>query len=268
MVHADGAGLMVRLLAVAVLLWSMAASAVAQETTADSLRLHLYEGPLADGRAAMEARDDATAAFGLGLFTVLEGVERLAQRLYAHGFDPEGGIAVSPFFGMPAGDDDVARTVEPLTYGTLRGYLETFSADMDAALPLLSAAGEGDFAVEIDVSRIRIDIDGDGVASEAESVGAPGWDSGSIWVQNWRPVRRYPKRFSRSMALTRSGWRDIRRYWPRRRISCSPMILKPSSKRVSIACFPARGCRWSARANGVRCSWIATPMRCSPMRLP
>lgn len=172
MVHADGAGLMVRLLAVAVLLCSMAASAMAQETTADSLRQHLYEGRLTDGRAAMEARDDATAAFGLGLFTVLEGVERLAQRLYAHGFDPEGGIAVSPFFGIPAGDEDVARTVEPLTYGSLRGYLETFSADMDAALPLLSAAGEGDFAVEIDVSRIRIDIDGDGMASEAESVRA------------------------------------------------------------------------------------------------
>ena len=167
--------MMVRKLIAIFAFWSVfVGGAIAQDSTADLLRQHLYEGQLAEGRAATEAlsESDATAAFGLGLFTVLEGVERLAQSLYAHGFNPEGGILVSPFFGLPADEPQETRRIEPLTYPALRGYLETFSADMDAALALLEAAGEEDFAVEIDVSRIRIDIDGDGTASETESVGA------------------------------------------------------------------------------------------------
>ncbi|WMT85823.1 hypothetical protein NO932_12915 [Pelagibacterium sp. 26DY04] len=153
---------------------ALAGTTMGQETTADTLRQHLYDGRLADGRAAMEAlaEDDATAAFGLGVFTLLEGVEELAQALYVHGFNPQGGILVSPFFGMPAEEQQETREIEPLTYAALRGYLEAFSADMDTAMPLLEVAGAGDFAVEIDVSKIRIDIDGDGAASEAESVGA------------------------------------------------------------------------------------------------
>lgn len=157
----------------AMLMLAPGGGAVAQDETADILRAHLYDGRLAEGRAAMEALagDDATAAFGVGLTTLLEGIEGLAQALYAHGFNPERGIAVSPFFGIEAMADGT-REPEPLTYVLLRGYLEAFSADMDAALPLLVAASEGEFAVEIDVEKIRVDIDGDGVAADAESVGA------------------------------------------------------------------------------------------------
>lgn len=39
-------------------------------------------------------------------------------------------------------------------------------------MPLLVTASEGEFAVEIDVAKIRVDIDGDGEAGETESVGA------------------------------------------------------------------------------------------------
>lgn len=147
--------------------------AMAQDDTAEILRDHLYEGRLAEGRAVMAAlaEEDAAAAFGLGVITLFEGIEGLAQPLYRHGFNPERGIAVSPFFGMEPAPGEM-REPEPLTYEQLRGYLEAFSADMDAALPLLLAASEGEFAVEIDVAKIRIDIDGDGAASEAESVGA------------------------------------------------------------------------------------------------
>ena len=146
----------------------------AQESTADILRGHLYDGQLAEGLAAMAALpdDDPEAAFGVGVLTLFSGIENLAQPLYAHGFDPERGIAVSPFFGMAWAEEGGERVPEPLTYEQLRGYLEAFSDDMDAAIPALLASGEGDFAVEIDVTQIRVDIDGDGQASEAESVGA------------------------------------------------------------------------------------------------
>ena len=201
----------------AMLMLAPGGGAVAQDETADILRAHLYDGRLAEGRAAMEALagDDATAAFGVGLTTLLEGIEGLAQALYAHGFNPERGIAVSPFFGIEAMADGT-REPEPLTYVLLRGYLEAFSADMDAALPLLVAASEGEFAVEIDVEKIRVDIDGDGVAADAESVGPsspwrPARGGGWTWAWAWRPRWFCRPASSPSTGRTRCGWRDIRR---------------------------------------------------------
>ena len=162
------------LMFMSVLLTVLPGTIQAEETTAETLREHLYQGRTAEGQAAMEqlAGEDATAAFGQGLFTMLDGVERLAQALYGHGFNPQRGIAVGPFGALVPQEEGERPEPEPLTYEQLRSYLETFSADMDAAKPLLLAASEGDFAVEIDVLQIRVDIDGDGEASEAESVGA------------------------------------------------------------------------------------------------
>ncbi|WP_425033191.1 hypothetical protein [Pelagibacterium sp.] len=155
------------------LMFGPVTAAAGQEGGADILRDHLYSGRLAEGLVALEAlpESDTEAAFGVGLLTLFTGIENLVQPLYAHGFDPERGIAVSPFFGMVEAQGE-ERAPEPLTYEALRGYLEAFSDDLDAAIPLLLTAAEGDFAAEIEVTRIRIDIDGDGEAGEAESVGA------------------------------------------------------------------------------------------------
>lgn len=152
---------------------ALMAPAEAQEATADLLRSHLYAGELAEGRAAMEARaaEDAEAAFGLGVFAVFEAIEETAQALYRHGFNPERGIAVGPFFGMPRAEAG-GPAPEELTYDLLRGYLEAFVVGLDTAQPLLMAASQGEFAVEIDVMQIRADIDGDGVAGAHESIGA------------------------------------------------------------------------------------------------
>ena len=66
---------------------------------------------------------------------------------------------------------------EPLTYAQLRGYLDVFVADMDAARALLLAASDaGAFAVEIDVMEIRVDINGDGI----------GGRRGNRWAHFWR----------------------------------------------------------------------------------
>lgn len=163
--------MIVRFLAGVIVVLGLVAPLAAQETTADRLRAHLYAGELAEGLAAMEALEDDEARFGLGVFTLFSGIEAMAQALYRHGFNPERGIAVGPFFGM-ASPDEQGRVPEPLSYEDLRGYISDFVAAMDAARPLLLAASEGEFAVEIDVMAIRVDIDGDGVAGEAETIGA------------------------------------------------------------------------------------------------
>lgn len=145
----------------------------AQESTGDALRGYLYGGGIAPGLEAMSALGEADpeARFGVGVLTLFSGIEELAQALYRHGFNPERGVAVGPFFGM-ARPEAAGVEPEPLTYEALRDYLEQFSAAMDAARPLLLAASEGEFAVEIDVMQIRADINGDGTADATESVGA------------------------------------------------------------------------------------------------
>lgn len=153
----------------------LAGPAAGEETTADLLRTHLYAGDIAQGLEEMQARgaDDDEAVFGVGVFSFFAAVEDMAQALYRHGFNPERGIAVGPFMGMAQDEGGVPREApEPLTYEDLRSYLQEFASALDAARPLLLAASEGDFAVEIDVLEIRVDIDGDGVAGEMESIGA------------------------------------------------------------------------------------------------
>lgn len=151
----------------------LAAAMPAQaQSDAELLRGFLYEGRIAEGIETFAAQDDPEAAFGLGFLTFVSGVEDLAAAFYRHGFDPERGIATSPLFGMPTASE---RTHEPdaLAYDAFRTYLESFVETMDSAHDLLLAASEDRaFAIEIDIMRVRIDIDGDGVAGETESIGA------------------------------------------------------------------------------------------------
>ena len=149
------------------------AAPVQAQSSADDLRDFLYEGRIAEGIEAFAGRqDDAEAAFGLGFLTFAAGVEDLAAAFYRHGFDPQRGIATSPIFGMPAAPER-SKEPEALAYGDFRTYLEDFVVTMDGAHELLLAASEDRaFAVELDIMQIRIDIDGDGVAGEMESIGA------------------------------------------------------------------------------------------------
>lgn len=150
-----------------------AALPVQAQSGAEQLRDFLYEGRIAEGIETLATQtDDPEAAYGLGFLTFVSGVEELAQAFYRHGFDPQRGVGTSPLFGIPTAE---ARTREPahLTYDAFRDYLTTFVETMDEAHDLLlSASDDRNFAIEIDIMHIRMDIDEDGVASETESIGA------------------------------------------------------------------------------------------------
>lgn len=150
-----------------------AAMPVQAQSGAEQLREFLYEGRIAEGIESFGAQTgDPEAAFGLGFLTFVSGVEDLAAAFYRHGFDPQRGVGASPLFGMPTASTRM-REPEALSYDAFRDYLETFVETMDEAHGLLLAASEDRaFAVEIDIMQVRIDIDGDGVAGETESIGA------------------------------------------------------------------------------------------------
>jgi len=137
----------------------------------DILRDNLYAGTLAQGMARLEpmAASDQEAKFGLGMLQLATGVEHLAQALYRHGL-------AAPDAGMlgPLGVVPIPPNPEPeaLDYGKVRAIAAALVEDMDTARATLEQAGEsGDYVVLIDPLQIRFDIDGDGVASENESLG-------------------------------------------------------------------------------------------------
>ena len=132
----------------------------------------LYSGKLQSGldQLAPLAASDQEAKLGTGLIRVVGAVEGLAQALYRHGFTaPDGGPMMGRPLAMPVPPNP---DPEPLTYDKFRAVLADFVDALDAAGPILIEAGEsGDYVIPIEPLKIRLDIDGDGVASEAESVG-------------------------------------------------------------------------------------------------
>lgn len=156
-----------------VMLAACTAGPAQAQSSADELRDYLYQGRIAEGIEAFAGKpDDPEAAFGLGFLTFASGVEHLAGVFYRHGFDPQRGVATSPIFGMPTAPART-RVPEAIDYEAFRGYLEQFLETMDRAHDLLIIASEdADFAVELDVMQIRVDIDGDGAAGDGESIGA------------------------------------------------------------------------------------------------
>jgi hypothetical protein len=137
----------------------------------DILREALYTGALDEGlnRLAPLLKTDQEASFGTGFIYFVQGIEGLAQALYRHGLAaPETGPMGPPLL-VPV---EPNPNPEPLDYEKVRGILEPLVNAMDAASEELQLAGErGDYVVEIDILKIRIDANGDGTSEEGESIG-------------------------------------------------------------------------------------------------
>jgi len=136
-----------------------------------ALRDNLYAGTFAQGieqLTPMAEGGDQEARFGLGMLELASGVEHLVQALYRHGLvGPDAGM-LGPLVTVPIPPNP---SPEKLDYAKVRGILAQLVDDMDAAKTSLAAAGEsGDYVVLIDPLRIRFDVDGDGQASDAESM--------------------------------------------------------------------------------------------------
>jgi hypothetical protein len=198
---------MLRRFAVAAALAGLCSPAFAGEA-ADILRAHLYEGRLAAGieeLAPLQAAGDGEALFGTGLLTLARGIEGLAQAFYRHGLTVPSAGDFGPPLLVPVPTNP---TPEPLDYQTLRAILEALVSDMDAARSVLEKAGKGgDYVVPLDLLRFRIDMDGDGVSGEGESIGsiiaaALGADA-AAFVSEATP--RAPRALERRREIERGG---------------------------------------------------------------
>lgn len=138
----------------------------------------LYAGTAKDQRALFAADCEAGAAdacFGTGLIDVVTAAEDLAGALYRHGATAPDMAAAAMLLGIPEGVEGGAPpdSAEPITYEKLRAILDEFVTSLDTARQSFLLAGEGDdYVITIDPLRVRLDLNGDGVADEAETLAA------------------------------------------------------------------------------------------------
>lgn len=158
------------------LLGALSAPAAAGEI-GDQLAQRLYDGSW--GEISQQAHDlcsklETDACFGRGLFELITAYEGLSQALYRHGAVQPGSPVLDMLMGMDTlGEDGPPGNLdpEPLSYDKLRIILEDFSRGLTSASSYFQQAdAEGAFVIPIDPFKVRIDLDGDGMVGDSETL--------------------------------------------------------------------------------------------------
>jgi len=133
---------------------------------------YLVSGDLDGGERALEAAlkdhpDDAQARFGLGMIQFVHGVERLVQSFYRHGLDLEGAGGAVPFARIPVPTNPNPK---PISYEDLRAILQTMVDDLARSEQTLAQVKDKSVKLPIRFGLVRLDFDGDGKASDEETL--------------------------------------------------------------------------------------------------
>jgi hypothetical protein len=118
--------------------------------------------------AMVQAGDaDARTRFAHALAMFFRSGERGVQRLYEYGAgQPIRAGSVTMLRGlMQAG---INPDPKPVAADDVRGVIAAWLADLQEADALLDAVPEGDWKLRLDMARVPIDFNGDGVASRSE----------------------------------------------------------------------------------------------------
>ncbi len=133
---------------------------------------YLLQGKLAEGEAALAESlkgnpRDAQTRFGLGTIQFVRAVERLAQSFHKYGLrpDPAAGILPLARLPVPANPDP-----SPIKYDDLRGILQAWTDDLRKVEETLAPLDDPNVKLPLHFARIRLDLDGDGKASDDESL--------------------------------------------------------------------------------------------------
>ena len=150
---------------------AMSSGARAQDMArATALAGHLARGEIERGEAEFaRLSPDAQTIAALGVLRFARAIEKLGRNFHRHGLQPPTGMPMLPVLRLPVPPNP---SPEPLTYEKLRAVYVDFLADLAAVETTLKSMPAGAVKLPLDLAAIRLDLNGDGVASDAESLGA------------------------------------------------------------------------------------------------
>ncbi len=157
-----------RTLGLVLALW-LGQTGLAAAAFEDDFTAALYAGKTAEAAALAEAaiaadQSNAAANAALGIAQFLGGVEGMIQDFHRYGLNNGSAgyaplsMAGLPFLRLPVPDN---LDPEPVTYAALRQILSDFGDDLARAEVTLAGV-DGDLAITLDLSKVRLDLDGDG----------------------------------------------------------------------------------------------------------
>lgn len=144
--------------------------AVSRAGEGAAVEKYLMEGKLADAEAAMQGAiekspEDQDARFSLGVVQFLQAVEGLGQSLHQYGA-LQTRARMIPLLRMPVPGNEAP---EEISYQDARAMVESFHAGLERAEASLAAVDTSQpVKLPLHVGLIRLDLDGDGEASERE----------------------------------------------------------------------------------------------------
>ncbi len=149
-----------------------ASSAWAGPQTISVLEEHLQAGKLSAAEGVLEAElklspRDAQARFGLGAVQFLRSVEGLSQNLYRHGLLQQQRGLLTGWIDLPL---PINPKPEKLSYQQSRQIVQDFVSGLTKAEATLAQIGNEDVKLPLHFGLIRMDLNGDGMASEEETL--------------------------------------------------------------------------------------------------
>lgn len=148
-------------------------AAKAEIGTTQLVGTRLRAGQLQELNAELSARlakapADDKARFALGAVQVLQAVEHLSRSMHRYGLgQPQGMARMFPFFRIPV---PVNFKPDQLSYERMRDVFKTMLADFSAAEATLAQVGAGEVRLPVAMGQVRLDLNGDGIASEEEAL--------------------------------------------------------------------------------------------------
>lgn len=135
------------------------------------LEKYLLEGRIAEGAAAMQAAVDAdptdgVSQFGLGVTQFFQAIESLGRSQYRFGLLGNRRRAI-PFMRLPIPENEKP---EQISYVLTRSMIQDFVSGLDKAEKTLSRVKPSDLKLPLKIGQIRLDLNGDGVGTDEESV--------------------------------------------------------------------------------------------------
>ncbi len=145
-------------------------------TAVQPLDEFLRDGRLQDGLAAYANPPDNAGRFSLAILQSLDGLQKFVAGAGKLGLNPEMAQSGIPFFRTTAPGLNQA-TRDAATPEKVAALFKDLKASMQKANATLATVDDGQFGVEVNVSRARMDLNGDGTVASNEmalaSLGRP-----------------------------------------------------------------------------------------------